>query len=123
MELLDLQEFPEDGRFLAVNPAQYAAMLNIDNFIDASKFGSNQPVLNGQIGTVFGMPVIKTTVVTAGRPMIYHRESLVIGFQLNPEFDQDKDLDNLAIRYSLDQLYGMKVLQLGKGIVRLGAAT
>jgi hypothetical protein len=108
---------------LAVNPAEYATMLNIDNFVDASKFGSNQPVLNGQIGTIFGMPVIKTTVVAAGRPLIYHKESLVIGFQLNPEFDSDKDLDNLATKYSLDQLYGMKTMQLGKGIVRLGAAS
>lgn len=122
LELLDLQEIPSENRYLAVNPAEYATMLNIDNFIDASKFGSNQPVLNGQIGLIFGMPVIKTTVVAAGRPMVYHKEALAIGFQLNPEFDSEKDLPNLAIRYSLDQLYGMKTMLQGKGIVRLGAA-
>lgn len=123
LELLDLQEMPTEGRFLAVNPTEFATMLNIDNFVDASKFGSNAPILNGQIGQVFGMPVLKTTAVTAGRPVVYHMDALALGFQLAPQFDSQKDLANLATRYSLDQLYGMKVMQSGKGIVRLGSAT
>lgn len=123
MKLLDNQEFPAEGRYLAVNPAEHATMLNIDNFIDASKYGSNMPVMNGEIGQVFGMKVLKSTVVTAGRPVIYQAESSCIGFQLQPTFDNQKDLANLATRYSLDQLYGVKVLQAGKGIVRLGSAT
>jgi hypothetical protein len=123
MELLDNAEFPAGDRFLAVNPAEYAAMLNLTDFIDASKYGSSRPVVNGEIGEVFGMKVLKTSVVTAGRPLIYHSESAVIGFQLAPEYDMDKDLGNLAIRHSLDQLYGIKVCLSGKGIVRLGAAS
>jgi N4-gp56 family major capsid protein len=123
LKLLDLQEYPSSDRFLAVNPTEYATMLNIADFIDASKYGSTQPIMNGEIGQVFGMRVLKSTVVTAGRPLIYHRESLVLGFQMAPELDSDKDLANLATRYSLDQLYGLKVMQSGKGIVRLGAAS
>jgi hypothetical protein len=123
LELLDNQEFPTADRYLAVNPAEYATMLNIDGFVDASKFGSNAPVMNGQIGEVFGVKVLKTTVVTAGRPLVYHKESSAIGFQLTPSFESDKDLANLATRYSVDQLYGIKVMLSGKGIVRLGSAT
>ena len=123
LELLDIQEFPSENRFLAVHPSQFADMLNISDFIDASKFGSNQPILNGQIGTVFGVRVLKTTVVTAGRPLMFHAESCALGFQLAPSFDSDKDLANLGTRYSLDQLYGVKVMLDGKGIVRLGSAT
>jgi N4-gp56 family major capsid protein len=123
LELLDIQEWPSENRFLAVNPAEHKTLLAIDSFIDASKYGSAEPIQNGEIGRIYGVPVIKTTVVTAGRPLVYHMEAACIGFQLNPEFDQDKDLANLGIRYSLDQLYGVKVLQSGKGIVRLGSAS
>lgn len=122
MELLDLQEVPSEQRFLAVNPAEHAKMLNMDNFIDASKYGMNQPIMNGEIGMVYGMKVLKSTVVTAGRPLVYQGMSTCIGFQLNPEFDSQKSLENLGQLYSLDQLYGIKVLEAGKSIVRLGAA-
>jgi N4-gp56 family major capsid protein len=123
LELLDIQEMPAENRFLAVHPTEHATMLNVEGFIDASRYGSNMPVMNGEIGMIYGMKVLKTTVVTAGRPMAFHKEAAVIGFQLQPQFDNDKDLANLATRYSIDQLYGVKVLQLGKGIVRLGSAT
>jgi hypothetical protein len=123
MKLLDLQEYPSEGRYLAVNPTEHAVLLNITDFIDVSKYGSTQPVQNGELGMLFGMKVLKSTVVLAGRPLIYQAEAAVLGFQLAPMFDNQKDLANLATRYSLDQLYGCKVMQSGKGIVRLGSAT
>jgi len=123
MKLLDLQEMPAEQRFLAVNPTEHATLLNIADFIDASKYGSTSPVQNGEIGQLFGMKVLKSTVVTAGRPIVFQSEACVLGFQLNPQFDNQKDLANLATRYSVDQLYGVKVTQSGKGIVRLGSAT
>lgn len=123
MELLDLQEIPSEKRYLAVNPTEHATMLNVEGFIDASRYGSNMPVMNGEIGMVYGMKVLKSTVVTAGRPVVFQEEAAVLGFQLAPTFDEMKDLANLATRYSLDQLYGIKVVLQGKGIVRLGAAS
>jgi N4-gp56 family major capsid protein len=123
MKLLDQAEIPSDERFLAVNPAEHATLLLISDFIDASKYGSSQPIQNGEIGMIYGMKVLKSTVVTAGRPMAYHKESCVLGFQLQPTFDNQKDLANLAQRYSIDQLYGVKAMLDGKGIVRMGSAT
>lgn len=123
MRLLDIQELPAENRFLAVHPTEHATMLNIEGFIDASRYGSNMPVMNGEIGQVYGMRVLKSTVVTAGRPIAYHQEAAVIGFQLQPQYDTQKDLANLGTRYSLDQLYGVKTMLSGKGIVRMGSAT
>ena len=123
MELLDLQEMPDENRFLAVNPTEHATLLNITDFVDVSKYGSTAPVMNGELGQLFGMKVLKSTVVTAGRPIVYQAEACVLGFQLQPTFASQPDLANLATRYSVDQLYGVKVMQSGKGIVRLGSAT
>lgn len=123
MELLDIQEIPSELRYLLVHPTEHATMLNITDFTDANRYGSVKPIMNGEIGEIFGMKVLKSTVVTAGRPLVYQAESTVLGFQLLPQFDSQKDLANLATRYSLDQLYGAKVMQSGVGIVRLGSAT
>lgn len=122
LSLLDAQEFPDEGRYIAVNPTDHASLLNIVDFIDVSKYGSTRPVQNGELGMLFGATVLKSTVVTSGRPLIYQKECAAIGFQLDPMYDSDKDLPNVAQRYSIDQLYGLKVLQLGKGIVRYGSA-
>lgn len=121
--LLDNQEWPSDGRTLAIHPDEEKAMLSVEGFVDASKFGSAAPVQTGVIGNVYGIPVRKSTVVTSGRPLMYAYESACIAFQAMPEMDSQKDLANVATRYSLDQLYGLKVLQSGKGIVRMGSAT
>jgi N4-gp56 family major capsid protein len=123
MKLLDLQEYPNENRYLAVNPAEHATMLKIADFVDASKYGSSQPVMQGELGMIFGMKVLKSTVVTSGRPLVFQQEAMCIGFQLQPSFESQPDLANLAVRYSLDQLYGTKVFQSGKGIVRLGSAS
>lgn len=121
--LLDVQEWPSDNRFLAVNPAEEKTLLGIDNFIRADAYGSSGGLVNGEIGMLYGAKVIKSTVVTSGRPLYYHKEGEGIAFQQNPEMDSIKDLPNVATRYSLDQLYGVKTLRSGIGIVRLGSAT
>lgn len=121
--LLDMQEVPAGDRFIAVNPTDEASLLGIAGFVEADKYGSNSAVMNGELGRLYGSTVIKSTVVTSGRPLMYHREACCIAFQQDPEFDNQKDLANLAMRYSLDQLYGVKVLQAGKLIVRFGSAT
>lgn len=122
LSFLDKQEFSNELRYIAVNPDDHASLLNITDFIDVSKYGSTRPVQNGELGMLFGATVLKSTVVTTGRPLIYQKECAAIGFQLDPSYDTDKDLPNVAQRFSIDQLYGIKVLQLGKGIVRYGSA-
>lgn len=107
---LDSNDVPDENRFLAINPAEKADMFNITDFIDASKFGANRIIQNGVIGEVYGIPVLVTTSVDAGAPVMYHMESCAIGFQMAPRFQSDLDLANLATRYSLDQLYGVKGL-------------
>jgi hypothetical protein len=116
---LDDNDVPEDDRFLAINPKQKKEIFDISDFIDASKFGSDQMIRRGQIGEIYGIPVLTTTVVTADNPVMYHREACAIGFQMAPEFDEDKDLPNLAKLYSLDQLYGVKGLLDGNAAVKI----
>ena len=117
---LDDQYAPEEGRVLVITPAQERAMLNIQEFIDASRFGDRAPIYSGFIGQVYGIPVIKSSILNQFvgsddcHALMYHSEALAIGFQIMPEYDEDKDLANLATRYSIDQLYGVKSLQGGK---------
>ena len=107
---LDAREVPEEDRVFGIHPDEKADMFNITDFIDASRFGSNRIIQNGQIGEVFGVPVVVSTLVTAGSPLMFHKEAAAIGFQMAPRYQMDKDLPNLAMLHSLDQLYGVTAL-------------
>jgi len=115
---LNVEFWPEADRTLALHPAQEEDMLNISNFIKANEYGSRQALLQGEIGQIFGTRVVVSALLTEDECFMYHRDSCAIGFQSSLDFDQQKDLENMGQRYSLDQLYGIKVLQSGSGIVK-----
>ena len=57
-----LQKIDEAGetmetRHMVITPKQKWVMMDLDPFKDASKFGSNDPVMRGQIGEVYGCKV------------------------------------------------------------------
>lgn len=114
--------FPMDNLTLAIASDFEEDMLNVQDFINADRYGSTEPIQQGEIGRVFGVTVVVSTLLTAAagaRALMWHRESTALGFQSQPDFDSDKDLPNLGTRYSLDQLYGLKVLQSGQGLVKV----
>lgn len=81
-----------------IHPEQEGALLDDDQFIDASQYGSNEVVLNGEIGRWLGMRVIVTTnipVNTNTQPVDYYsalilgERSLCIALKANPDFQED----------------------------------
>jgi hypothetical protein len=54
------QDVDSEDIMLLVNPTQYTDMLDIDKFISAD-YVNNQPVVNGVIGTVYGIKVMHTS--------------------------------------------------------------
>lgn len=64
LQLLDEADVPQDGRFLVVSPAQHVDLLTINEFI-SSDYVNNKPTVSGMIGSVYGVPVYKTTNIKA----------------------------------------------------------
>ena len=60
--LLDNADVPEDGRVLIVSPGQYMQLLNITQFISRD-FTEASAVQSGVVGSILGMPVVKTSMV------------------------------------------------------------
>jgi len=112
--LLDVANVPSDGRILLVHPDQEANMLKIANFIQAERFGSNDPVRNGQIGRVYGMDVLKSNLAAPGELLMYHASHCGWAMQKAPSFKQMDKLASVGREYLLDQIYGVKVLDGGK---------
>ncbi|AZU97381.1 major capsid protein [Thermobifida phage P318] len=61
--ILDINNVPQNGRYLIVGPAEYAKLLTDENFIDASKYGAGSVLANGEVGRVAGMTVIVSNTI------------------------------------------------------------
>lgn len=102
--------------YIAVGSEKEAELLAISDFIDASKYGSNSPIMAGEIGMIYGMKVVVHTSVV-DQMCIWHPSACGYAFSQNIELDFDKDLANIGTRYSLDYIFGAKVLDSGKRCV------
>lgn len=105
--------------FLGVGSAQEKNMLAISDFIDASKYGSNEPIMNGEIGKIFGMRVIVSNVFSGTDSYAWHPTCSGFAMQQQVRVQRDYDLSQLAWRYSLDYIGGFSVLDSGKRVVKI----
>ncbi len=104
---------------LCLSPEKEGQMLNIADFIDASKFGSNEPISNGVIGKVYGMPVMVHSGLTANETLVWHKSAVGVAVQAGARVQSAYDLEELGTRYSIDTVYGMEVLDAGKRNVEI----
>lgn len=68
---LNKANVPTDGRWVTISPEFEALILGDARFIDASKYGSTTPILNGEIGRAIGFRVLTSNNLpegTAGTP-------------------------------------------------------
>lgn len=63
---LDKNSVPTSGRWMVVSPEFYAVILGDSRFIDASKYGSNAPILNGEIGQAIGFRILMSNNLPEG---------------------------------------------------------
>lgn len=74
VEALHKKNIPEQDRCFLVNPTDWKSMMNLSCFLKANESGSDQALRRGQIGTVFGSPVIYDNGVPAGTILYFHKD-------------------------------------------------
>lgn len=121
--LLDVQNVPQDERFLVINPKQKKQIRNLGDFTDASKYGSNSVLMTGELGEIFGFKVLSTNAVTADRAVAYHRSHVVFAMQQELNFKMQDDLGQVATKLLTTALYGVKTLDSGKRGILMGSAS
>lgn len=55
---LDEANVPMEGRWCAVPPWYHSLLLDNNKFLDASAYGNNQPIMNGEVGRALGMRIL-----------------------------------------------------------------
>jgi N4-gp56 family major capsid protein len=120
---LDDNDVPMDQRFLVVPPSVVQTIRGIDRY-NSSDFVSGQPVVNGQVGSLYGIdiyvstncPIIETAAQnTAGGDLkagiLGHRDAMVFAEQMGVRTQTQYKQEYLGDLFTADTLYGVKVLR------------
>lgn len=93
------------------------ALLKISEFKSQDLYGPNGAIRAGVLGTLFGAPVVRHNGIGgANRYYLAGMEGLAYGFQRQPAMD-DQPANQYGVgsrRWAMDQLYGLKALQIGE---------
>jgi len=121
---LDDADTPMDGRFIVVPPSVRQTIMGIDRYT-SSDFVDGRGVMNGQIGSLYGIdvyvssncPVIETAgansasaIDTVGA-MIGHKDALVLVEQMGVRSQSQYKQEWLGDLFTADTLYGVQVLR------------
>lgn len=105
---------------LVIGVDQQKEMLKIAEFTQAQIFG-NAVIPNGQIGSVYGVPVIVSNEPTlVGKALMFEKSGYAIAFQKAPAMSEQlaNQYGTSAKRVAMDQLFGGSAMQLGeKGLL------
>lgn len=103
---------------LFVSPDQEEAMLKVSEFTQAQVYGG-AVIPSGVIGSVYGLPVVIHNGLAASQYFMAERSGLAYAFQSAPNMAEQAEIayGTRAKRVAMDQLFGVKGLQLGeKGV-------
>lgn len=114
---------PRQDRTFAFGNDAYGTLLKIEGFVDASK-SNLEIVRTGQIGTLYGIPVIEDDALDTGVGLLMHRQAAAYGFGALPAIEDQKAIEygTGSRRWVMDQLYGQKIMNEGKLVVSIGLA-
>jgi len=105
---------------IACSPASEGNLLQVENFVHVDKYGQNSATQNGEIGRLYGAPVVVTNSMADLQTVVYHPSHVALGEQRSMRIERDRDILKLADIFAIHCLYGTKVLDGGKRGVMLG---
>jgi len=110
-------------RYLLVSPDAEAQLLSIEHFIHAEEYASAEPIQNGATDKPYGFKVLTSIspALVGNASIAYHKTAVAYASQINARFESERNILCQQTEYALSQLFGVKVLDLGKRQVAMSA--
>ena len=127
---LDDNDTPMENRFIVIPPSVRQTIMGIDRY-NSSDFVDGRGVMNGQIGTSYGIdvyvssncPVIETagnnsaSAVDTKGAIIGHKDAMVLAEQMGVRSQTQYKQEYLSNLFTSDTLYGTQVLRPESALV------
>ena len=118
IELLDVNDVPDEDRAFIFHPSQKRVLLGISRFTEYQMVGpGGMPIRSGMFGEVYGIPVYITTnvpVITATdgttsyhENVLIHRDAWILATQREPRMEAQRMARSIAWEVVMDSIYGV----------------
>lgn len=97
-------------KYLLIHPDQLKGILLSTMFIDASKYGSNEPILNGEIGKLAGLKILVSSNMTSGSAIVIDSDRgawMAIRRHVDMKRWDNPDTDSIELYFYVE--YGVDV--------------
>jgi N4-gp56 family major capsid protein len=111
---MDEAKIPKSGRICMVSPKQAHLLRTEDGIQDASKFGNNQAVVNGELARLYGFIIVESQDLTANQVVIFHTDAIVKAMMKNVTVDEERHSSKKRTFVSMDAQYGVRVIRDGE---------
>jgi N4-gp56 family major capsid protein len=121
IQLLDDEDVPMDNRVLVIPPSAINTIRGIDRYMSSDFGGAG--TIKGQIGTLYGIPVVVSTncpAITGGAGeklgVLMHKDAIVFAEQVGVRSQTQYKQEYLSTLFTSDTLYGVQTLRAESGI-------
>lgn len=107
-KLLDDQNVPKSGRYIAASPGFVQSILADSNVINVDKYGSQDPIQAGFVSRIYGFTIVESSsssIIDDGF-QAYHESAIGFARQLQPQLKNEYKVLKHGFDYSLSHLYG-----------------
>lgn len=111
---MDEAKIPKSGRVCMVSPKQAHLLRTEDGIQDASKFGNNQAVVNGELARLYGFIIVESQDLTANQVVIFHTDAIVKAMLKEVTTDEERQSSKKRTFCSMDAHYGVRVIRDGE---------
>lgn len=105
-----------DQIVIVASPEMETELLKVDEFSRADVYGS-AVIPQGVIGKIYGMMVVTHAGLANDEIYMWEKSGIAVGFQQQPNYASQPDIDygTKALKEAMDQLFGVKALQIDQG--------
>jgi hypothetical protein len=111
---MDEAKVPKSGRISAISPKQAHLLRTEDGIQDASKFGNNQAVVNGELARLYGFIIVESQDLSANQVLCFHTDAIVKAMLKDVTIDEERQASKKRDFVSMDSHYGVRVIRDGE---------
>ena len=130
VQQLDDNDVPMDGRFLVIPPSVRTTIMGIDRY-QSSDFVDNRGVVNGQVGSAYGVDIYVSDNLPVGQTagdnsasavdtigaIMAQKDAMVLAEQIGVRTQTQYKQEYLGDLMTADTLYGVKTVRPESGLV------
>lgn len=107
-------KIPKSNRFAMLSPKQVHELRIQDGIQDASKFGNNNAVVNGEIARLEGFTILESQDLTSNQVLCFHSDAIVKAMAKAVTVDEERQSSKKRTFASMDAIYGTRVIRDGE---------